>query len=88
MLAVQDKTLNNNRAHEKHNGLTPYNHALSDGGRLVVLAEEIGEVARALTYDEGVVVDLAPPLEYAGDAYRSHIARAALVAARKEVSGR
>ena len=42
-----------NRAHEKHNGLTPYNHALSDGGRLVVLAEEIGEVARALTYDEG-----------------------------------
>ena len=31
---------------------------------------------------------LAPSLEYAGDAYRSHIARAALVAARKEVSGR
>ena len=26
---------------------------------------------------------LAPSLEYAGDAYRSHIARAALVAARK-----
>ena len=30
---------------------------------------------------------LAPSLEYAGDAYRSHIARAALVAARK-ASGR
>ena len=26
---------------------------------------------------------LAPSLEYAGDAYRSHLARAALVAARK-----
>lgn len=41
------------RAHKKHNGLTPYHKSLNDSTRLIVLTEEIGEVARALTYDEG-----------------------------------
>ena len=60
-----------------------------DGGWDTVTAADgiLSSVDVEVTYDEGVVVDLAPPLEYAGDAYRSHIARAALVAAR-EVSGR
>lgn len=32
---------------------TPFNPDLSDQDKLVVLVEEVGEVARALTYDQG-----------------------------------
>lgn len=39
------------RAHVKHSGHTPKSPRMSDGERLTVLVEEIGEVARAITYD-------------------------------------
>lgn len=42
------------RAIEKHGfERTPANPAMSNEKRLVILVEEIGEVARAMTYDEG-----------------------------------
>lgn len=42
------------KAVAKHGGMqTPAGGALSDGECLVILVEEIGEVARAMTYDEG-----------------------------------
>ena len=39
------------RAQVKHQGRTPADPAMSDGERLMILVEEIGEVAHALTYD-------------------------------------
>lgn len=42
-----------NRGHTKHHGLTPRSHKVGDLSSLVILVEEVGEVARALTYDEG-----------------------------------
>jgi NTP pyrophosphatase (non-canonical NTP hydrolase) len=39
------------RAHVKHNGRTPRSPDMTDGERLAILVEEIGEVARAMTYD-------------------------------------
>lgn len=39
------------RAHVKHTGWTPNNDRMSDGERLAILMEEVGEVARAITYD-------------------------------------
>lgn len=41
------------RAHIKHKGWTPKNVRMSDGERLAILMEEVGEVARAVTYDNG-----------------------------------
>lgn len=42
------------RAIEKHGVTnTPLNKAMSHENKLVILAEEFGEVARAMTYDEG-----------------------------------
>lgn len=41
------------RAHTKHNGKTPRAWSVGDNTSLVVLVEEVGEVARAMTYDEG-----------------------------------
>lgn len=39
------------RAHHKHNGLTPLSPALSDTFKAAILLEEVGEVARACTPD-------------------------------------
>jgi len=39
------------RAHVKHSGHTPKSPRMSDGERLAILVEEIGEVARSITYD-------------------------------------
>ncbi len=42
------------RAIEKHGfKRTPMNPEMSNERRFILLAEEVGEVARALTYDEG-----------------------------------
>lgn len=41
------------RAHEKHGPNSMISPGLSVGTRLAILVEEVGEVARALTYDEG-----------------------------------
>lgn len=47
------------RAYAKHDGKTPRSWAIrtyaadADHAAFVILAEEVGEVARALTYDEG-----------------------------------
>lgn len=41
------------RAHEKHDGWTPAHHMMEVGQKLAILMEEVGEVARAVTYDEG-----------------------------------
>lgn len=49
-------------AHWKHEGLTPRSWRVDDAGSLVVLVEEVGEVARALTYDEGDRDNLAREL--------------------------
>ncbi len=40
------------KAQVKHNGLTPASPDMTNEQRLVVLVEEVGEVARAMTYDE------------------------------------
>lgn len=40
-------------AQMKHNGRTPASAQMSDGERLAILMEEVGEVARELTYDSG-----------------------------------
>lgn len=42
-------------AYAKHKGQTPRSHGVGDHQSLVVLVEEVGEVARAMTYDEGDV---------------------------------
>lgn len=49
------------RAHTKHHGNTPLNHTMSDRDRSVILLEEVGEVARALTPDAHT------PTGHAGD---------------------
>lgn len=41
------------RAFKKHDGRTPRSHSVGDHESLIVLVEEVGEVARAMTYDEG-----------------------------------
>lgn len=41
------------RAYAKHSGKTPRSWSVGDATSLIVLVEEVGEVARALTYDEG-----------------------------------
>ena len=41
------------RAFAKHAGKTTRSHSVGDRESLVVLVEEVGEVARAMTYDEG-----------------------------------
>lgn len=50
------------RAHLKHKGSTPKNPRMSDGERLAILVEEVGEVARALTYDNGNAENLVSEL--------------------------
>lgn len=50
------------RAHIKHAGHTPKNPRMSDGERLAILVEEIGEVARAMTYDNGSLENLRDEL--------------------------
>lgn len=49
-------------AHAKHAGKTPRSWRVGDATSLVVLVEEVGEVARAMTYDEGNADDLAAEL--------------------------
>lgn len=49
-------------AYRKHNGRTPRSWGVGDHNSLVVLVEEVGEVARALTYDEGDEDKLAAEL--------------------------
>lgn len=41
------------RALEEHKGHTPYSRTMIPEKKFIILAEEVGEVARALTYDEG-----------------------------------
>lgn len=41
---------------------TPANPKMSDGERLKILVEEVGEVARAMTYDEGSTDELLKEL--------------------------
>lgn len=42
------------RAIDKHGwDQTPMSHLMTDEKAFIILAEEVGEVARALTYDEG-----------------------------------
>jgi predicted HAD superfamily Cof-like phosphohydrolase len=51
------------RAVEKHTlARTPANPLMSDGERLKILVEEVGEVARAMTYDEGSTENLLAEL--------------------------
>lgn len=50
------------RAYKKHHGRTPRSRQVSDGESLAILVEEVGEVARAMTYDEGDVNQLATEL--------------------------
>lgn len=50
------------RAHVKHSGHTPKSPRMTDGERLAVLVEEVGEVARAITYDNGNVDNLIKEL--------------------------
>ena len=40
-------------AYTKHKGKTPRAWSVGDAQSLVILVEEVGEVARAMTYDEG-----------------------------------
>lgn len=43
-----------NRARDKHGwDQTPLNPKMTESEKLVILVEELGEVARAMTYDEG-----------------------------------
>jgi hypothetical protein len=39
------------RAQVKHNGRTPADREMTNAERLPILVEEVGEVARAMTYD-------------------------------------
>jgi hypothetical protein len=41
---------------------TPLNPQMNDAEKLIILVEEIGEVARALTYDEGSTDELLSEL--------------------------
>ena len=41
------------RAHAKHNGLTPYSDRITDQAREAILLEEVGEIARCCTPDAG-----------------------------------
>ena len=50
------------RAHIKHSGHTPKSIHMSDGERLAVLMEEVGEVARAITYDNKDIDNLVKEL--------------------------
>lgn len=50
------------RGFNKHNGRTPRSHAVTDEQALVILVEEVGEVARAMTYDEADIDNLADEL--------------------------
>lgn len=50
------------RAHVKHSGHTPKSARMSDGERLTILVEEIGEVARAITYDNADLDNLCKEL--------------------------
>lgn len=50
------------RAHIKHSGHTPKSERMSDGERLAILVEEVGEVARAVTYDNGNIDNLIAEL--------------------------
>lgn len=50
------------RAYAKHARKTPRSHSVGDAASLVVLVEEVGEVARAMTYDEGNLDNLADEL--------------------------
>ncbi len=51
------------RAIAKH-GLdrTPASPSMTDGEKLIILVEEVGEVARAMTYDEGSKEELLAEL--------------------------
>ena len=49
-------------AYTKHNGKTPRSHSVGDQQSLVILVEKVGEVARAMTYDEGDVDNLCAEL--------------------------
>lgn len=52
--AFGDMATELDRAIKKHGVMqTPCNPAMPDGERLKILVEEVGEVARAMTYDEG-----------------------------------
>lgn len=53
--AIQDEF---GMAYRKHGGKTPRSHSVGDAQSLVILVEEVGEVARAMTYDEGDVDQL------------------------------
>lgn len=46
-----------NLADAKHQGMTPYNSAMSDDARAAILGEEVGEVARALIFDADAAVE-------------------------------
>lgn len=51
------------RAIEKHGKQqTPINSQMNDREKLVILVEEVGEVARAMTYDEGDAAELKAEL--------------------------
>lgn len=50
------------RAHIKHDGHTPRSQRVTDHEALVILVEEVGEVARALTYDEHSITHLVAEL--------------------------
>ena len=50
------------RAYRKHKGRTPRSHWVGDDEALAILVEEVGEVARAITYDNGDPDKLAAEL--------------------------
>lgn len=53
VIAAIHKEMNN--AVLKHGGwhMTPLNPQMPDGEKLIILVEEVGETARAITYDNG-----------------------------------
>lgn len=56
-----------NRAIDKHGfDNTPENPKMFDEAKFIILAEEFGEVARALTYDEGNLENLKEELVQLG----------------------
>lgn len=50
------------RAHDKHGPESMASPRLQQGTRLAILVEEVGEVARAMTYDEGDEANLREEL--------------------------
>lgn len=50
------------RAHEKHGPESMISPDVDPGMRLAILVEEVGEVARALTYDEADLANLREEL--------------------------